>query len=78
MFRLIGPKPRRKLDPDIARAVALPVDEALQKRAVQLIRKGEIERAIDEVRAGARYDRRDARSVVLALMYGVKVPTVKP
>lgn len=44
-------------------------------RAVQLIRGGEIERAISEVRAGAQYDRHDARSVVLALMYQVKVPT---
>lgn len=78
MFRLIRLRPGRKLDSDITRAASLPVDKALQKRAMRLIRRGEIERAIDEVRAETRYDRHDARSVVLALMHGVKVPTVKP
>jgi hypothetical protein len=61
-------------DPDIVRALRLPVPQAVQDRAQQLIRNGEIPTAIDEIRASTGYGRRDARCVALALTYSVTVP----
>ncbi|MBF9069092.1 hypothetical protein [Streptacidiphilus fuscans] len=66
---------RSSWDPDIIRALQLPVPQAVQERAQELIHEGKINTAIDEIRSSTGYDRPDARSVVLALMYSVPVPT---
>ena len=68
--------PNRPWDPDIARARDLPVPRTVQDRALQLIRQGRLAEAVEEIRAATGYDRRDGRSVMLALLYAVEVPTV--
>ena len=53
----------------------LPVPRPTQERARELIRQGSWEAAINEIRAAAGYDRRDARCVALTLAYAWKLPT---
>lgn len=65
---------RRHWDPDIIRGLGLPVSKPAQEQARELIQQRKYEEAIAEIRAATGYDRRNARYVSQALMYGWKLP----
>jgi hypothetical protein len=53
----------------------LPVPQAVQERARELVHQNKIEEAIKEIGASTGYERRDARCVALALLLSVTVPS---
>jgi hypothetical protein len=69
---------RRGWDADIVRAMRLPVPQAVQERARELVQQNKIREAIEEIRVSTGYERRDARGVALALLFSVTVPTGRP
>ncbi|MEV5787438.1 hypothetical protein AB0L42_41740 [Streptomyces sp. NPDC052287] len=49
--------------------------QEVQDLAQQLVQERRFSKAIQEIARATGYDRRDSRSVVLALSYEIKVPT---
>ncbi|MFD3453850.1 hypothetical protein ACFWVC_16940 [Streptomyces sp. NPDC058691] len=65
---------RQGWDPDIVRALRLPVPSPVQDSARALIHAGRRNDAVDHVRQSTGYNRRDARCIALALQYGWRLP----
>ncbi len=59
---------RHGRDPDVVRALWLPMPLSVQDRARELIQQGRVAAAINEIRSWTGYDRRDARCVVLDVL----------
>ncbi|MEU6343274.1 hypothetical protein ABZ883_20290 [Streptomyces sp. NPDC046977] len=65
---------RQGWDPEIVRALRLPVPSPVQDTARALVHAGRWNDALDHIRQSTGHNRRDARCIARALQYGWRLP----